>query len=101
MDPLEQKHNWQSKVGHGDADLDAMVKRTRELRVEGLEAADLVATWILRRVYPCNSGLIGSATWAGTGIAPERAPSGWNATRCAIESVPSPSSRSTRIGGSG
>ena len=52
MDPPEQKTNWQSKVGHGDADLDLMVKRTKELRNEGLEAADLVATFILCRVLP-------------------------------------------------
>ena len=29
-----------------------MVKRTKELRFDGLEAADLVAAWILRRVLP-------------------------------------------------
>ena len=44
--------NWTSKVGHGDADLDKMVARTRELCKDGLEAADLVATFIARRVLP-------------------------------------------------
>ena len=52
MEPPEQRHNWQSKLGHGDTNLDEMVKRTKELRVSGLEAADLVATWIVRRVLP-------------------------------------------------
>ena len=48
MDPPEQRHNWQSRIVHGDTDLDEMVKHTKELRFDGLEATDLVAAWILR-----------------------------------------------------
>ena len=50
--PPTSKTNWQSKPGHGDGDLDRMMKRMTELRKEGLVAADLVATFILRRVLP-------------------------------------------------
>ena len=52
LDPPVAKTNWQSKVGHGDADLDKMVKRVKELHKEVLEAADLVATFVLRWVLP-------------------------------------------------
>ena len=52
LEPPVSKTNWQSKTGHGDADLDKMVKRLKELRQEGLEAADLVAMFIQRRVLP-------------------------------------------------
>ena len=52
LEPPEERTNWASKTGHGDTDLDEMVKRTKELCQAGLEAADLVATFILRRVLP-------------------------------------------------
>ena len=50
--PSTAKTNWQSKPGHGDDDLDKMMRRVKELRTEGLQAADLVATFILRWVLP-------------------------------------------------
>ena len=59
------KMNWQSKIGHGDADLDKMVKRVKELRQEGLEAADLVATFVLRRVLPLQRRPHGICDMAG------------------------------------
>ena len=52
LEPPEERTNWTSKVGHGDTDLDDMVKRTKELCQSGLEAADLIATFIARRVLP-------------------------------------------------
>src|SRR4051812_14492459 len=46
------KHNWTEKPGQGDTDLDRQVARIAELTAEGLSPADLVATWICRRVLP-------------------------------------------------
>ena len=45
--------NWGVKIGHGDIDLENMASRVRQLHEEeGLEAADLLAGFILRRVQP-------------------------------------------------
>ena len=53
LDPPLHKTNWGVKVGHGDIELDKMASRVRQLHEEeGLEAADLVAGLILRRVQP-------------------------------------------------
>ena len=48
LDPPHQKTNWGIKVSCGDTDLDRMASRVRELHDEGLEAADLVAGFIVR-----------------------------------------------------
>src|SRR3954471_10603315 len=50
--PPPTKHNWSEKPGFGDTDLDRQVARIAELEAEGLSPADLVATWICRRVLP-------------------------------------------------
>src|SRR4051812_41624245 len=50
--PPPTQHNWSEKPGEGDNDLDRQVARIAELMAGGLRAADLVATWICRRVLP-------------------------------------------------
>ena len=53
LDPPLHKVNWGVKIGHGDIDLDKMASRVCQLHEEeGLEAADLVVGFILRRVQP-------------------------------------------------
>ena len=50
--PPPTQHNWSEKPGETDTDVDHQMERIAELMGEGLTAADLVATWLNRRVLP-------------------------------------------------
>src|ERR1041385_3365588 len=52
LPPPTSKYHWAEKPGDGDTDLDHQVAYIQKLMDKGLQPADLVATWLCRRVLP-------------------------------------------------
>src|ERR1041385_5518027 len=52
LPPPTAKYHWAEKLGDRDTDLDRQMAYIQKLMEQGLQPADLVATWICRRVLP-------------------------------------------------
>src|ERR1041385_511289 len=50
LPPPTAKYNWFENPGDGDVDLDHQMAQIQTLMTEGLQPANLVATWLCRRV---------------------------------------------------
>ena len=50
LSPPTVKYHWSEKPGDGDVDLDRQMALIQTLMTDGLQPADLVATWLCRRV---------------------------------------------------